>query len=248
MFSVPDVAIGGLAAIGCMYLVNLGRQKAAKPPLVEQRPPSKPDGPKTCQAAPEPQPSKSPCLTLEERKQAGKAGEAKVAKELSSLNGKSRVFHDVTIHFEDWDYQIDHMVISDNTIFILETKNYAGKTLFRQNNSGKWERLNMVSTEAMSNPFQQLKRNCSVVKRIIKNETNWSANIQPIAVMCNQVELENINSNIPILSPKEAPSYIANYYHNNLIPENIRLKISDLINAILKKEKYIGPEAQRINL
>lgn len=100
MFSVPDVIIGGLAALGLMNLVQWARRKIAKPIMVEQPTPSRAEDVQKTQVAAEPQPSPPSSLTLEERIQAGKVGEEKVAKELSHLNGKHPVFHDITIHFE----------------------------------------------------------------------------------------------------------------------------------------------------
>lgn len=242
MFSVPDIVIGGLATFGLMNLVQWVRCKTAKQIIVEQPTPSKKEDIQKPPVAAEPQPSPPSALTLEERIKAGRAGEEKVVKELSSLNGKHPVFHDITIHFEGWDYQIDHMVIGDNTVFIFETKNYARKTLFKQNYSGKWERPNIIGTDAIGNPFQQLKKRCRVVKRIIKEETNWVTHIQPVAVMCNPVEFENVNSNIPMVSPREVPSYIANYYSNSALPQNIQLKVCGIINAVREGKKYARQE------
>lgn len=136
------------------------------------------------------------------------------------------------------------MVIGDSTIFIFETKNYARNTVFRQNCSGKWGRPKMIGADAIGNPFQQLKKRCHVIRRIIKDETNWSANVQTVAVLCSPVEFQNVNSNIPIVSPKETFSYIANYYYINPIPQSIQLKIFDIMNAVREGKKYSSQKLQ----
>ncbi|MEC2745716.1 nuclease-related domain-containing protein, partial [Bacillus cereus] len=58
----------------------------------------------------------------------GKAGEKLVKRILSKLDSQSYcVLHDVTVNTEYGDTtQIDHIVIAETGVFVIETKNYEG--------------------------------------------------------------------------------------------------------------------------
>lgn len=67
------------------------------------------------------------------RKWKGKAGEKLVKRILSKLDPKSYfVLHNVTVYTEFGDTtQIDHIVIAETGVFVVETKNYEGWILWK---------------------------------------------------------------------------------------------------------------------
>lgn len=69
------------------------------------------------------------CLLEDEAAERGREGERAVAEELSALDpAKYRVFHDVLLYnIAGRLAQVDHVVISNYRVFVIETKNWRGR-------------------------------------------------------------------------------------------------------------------------
>ncbi len=72
----------------------------------------------------------------------GKAGEKLVKRILSKLDPKSYfVLHNVTVYTEYGDTtQIDHIVIAETGVFVVETKNYEG-WIYGSEKEARWTRV-----------------------------------------------------------------------------------------------------------
>ena len=68
-------------------------------------------------------------ISEERKKQAGKDGENVVANVIQAIAPKSsRLINDLVLYDNNWKtFQIDHLFISTNGIWIIETKNWSGK-------------------------------------------------------------------------------------------------------------------------
>ena len=86
----------------------------------------------------------------------GKAGEKLVKRILSKLDPKSYfVLHNVTVYTEYGDTtQIDHIVIAETGVFIVETKNYEG-WIYGSEKAARWTQGIFRKKSSFQNPFRQ---------------------------------------------------------------------------------------------
>ncbi|MCU5588358.1 NERD domain-containing protein [Bacillus cereus] len=86
----------------------------------------------------------------------GKAGEKLVKHILSKLDPKSYfVLHNVTVYTEYGDTtQIDHIVIAETGVFVIETKNYEG-WIYGSEKAARWTQGIFRKKSSFQNPFRQ---------------------------------------------------------------------------------------------
>ena len=87
---------------------------------------------------------------------AGKEGEEAVAEEIRRIAPQNaRVFHDLVLFDKNKKtYQIDHLFINTNGIWIIETKNWSGVVLGDEENK-YWTQYKKYKTERRYNPVKQ---------------------------------------------------------------------------------------------
>lgn len=143
----------------------------------------------------------------------GYEGEKSVARILSStLGGEYSLINDVSIH--DGYGNIDHIVLGPNGIFVIETKNYAGKIICDGDNwssqrNGKFNRLMHYD---LGSPSKQAKRNATRVKRVIESNAIFKSKniwVNGVLVFANKnVQLQISNPTVPILRSSKLPNFI----------------------------------------
>ena len=146
----------------------------------------------------------------------GDAGERVVAKTLAStLSDEYSLINDVGL--PDGYGNIDHVVIGPNGVFVIETKNYAGKVVCHgddwshQSPNRKrrpWDRMHFD----MGSPSRQAKRNAMRIRRVLESiDTLWSKSIwvDGILVFPNPaVSLEIRGPTVPVMRLRELSSFI----------------------------------------
>ena len=143
----------------------------------------------------------------------GYEGEKSVARILSStLGDEYSLINDVAIH--DGYGNIDHVVLGPNGIFVIETKNYAGKIIC---DGDKWSsqrngRFNRLLHYDLGSPSKQAKRNATRVKRVIEHMAMFKSKniwVNGILVFANKhVQLQISNPTVPILRSTQLPNFI----------------------------------------
>ena len=100
----------------------------------------------------------------------GYIGEKRVHKRLLSLGGNVHVFHDVYIEIEEGHItQIDHIVVSNKGIFIIETKNYTG-WIFGNEKQRNWTQIIYKNRASFYNPILQNRTHIKAVKKSLNVE------------------------------------------------------------------------------
>lgn len=85
----------------------------------------------------------------------GWAGERRVKSVTQQLDPDSyTIFHDVTLPTSSGTTQIDHIIISSQGIFVIETKNYSG-WIFGSENSSYWTQVIYKNKNKFQNPLRQ---------------------------------------------------------------------------------------------
>lgn len=146
----------------------------------------------------------------------GYAGERIVAKTLAStLSDAYSLINDVGL--PDGYGNIDHVIIGPTGVFVIETKNYAGKVVCHgddwshQSPNRKrrpWDRMHFD----MGSPSRQAKRNAMRIRRVLESiDTFWSKDnwVDGILVFPNPaVHLEIHGPTVPVMRLKELRTFI----------------------------------------
>lgn len=123
----------------------------------------------------------------------GTAGERKIAKILSKLNkGKYTVLNNVRINTKDGRAQIDHLVISNFGLFIIETKNFTG-VIKGEEDDKLWDKIHYGHSFKFMNPINQNQRHEEALNYIIDQVQGLTRDeilIYPMVVFCNGCKLD----------------------------------------------------------
>ena len=121
----------------------------------------------------------------------GQKGEMAVSKILSSLPKGYIVINDLLIPTRRGTSQIDHIVISQSGIFVIETKNYSG-VIYGSQDSEKWTKYYQGRSYEFYNPIRQNSAHISALARILNIGQHVFI---PIIVFTTRADL-NIDQNI----------------------------------------------------
>ncbi|MDA2269250.1 nuclease-related domain-containing protein [Bacillus cereus] len=101
----------------------------------------------------------------------GKAGEKLVKRILSKLDPKSYfVLHNVTVYTEYGDTtQIDHIVIAETGVFVIETKNYEG-WIYGSEKAARWTQGIFRKKSSFQNPFRQNYKHIKAIEWVMEQQ------------------------------------------------------------------------------
>ena len=137
----------------------------------------------------------------------GKVGEQIVAKYLSELpHNRYHVLNDVLLEIGNVSCQIDHIVISEYGIFVIETKNYAGVVLGREHDN-RWTQVVGGRKYPFYNPIKQNKRHIQVLQQCIHRSID---EFIPVVVFSRSCNL-NVDTSTPVLYADTMMDYIRKY-------------------------------------
>lgn len=120
----------------------------------------------------------------------GITGEITISQLLAKLPGEYHIFNDLLISSGLNYVQIDHIVVSLNGIFCIETKNWKGE-IFGSANSEQWTQQIPGKVNYYYNPLQQNKTHIDVLQKYLSY--NNAAPIFSIIVFASDAKLKITN-------------------------------------------------------
>ena len=164
----------------------------------------------------------------------GKAGEFHVKNELKKLpNDKYLILNDVMIEDNNTTYQIDHIVVSEFGIFVIETKQYNGYIVGNEYEK-KWKQNNKFY---INNPIHQNYGHIKALENVLKLEGN---KFVPIVCIPSTAKIQ-VESKSHVLHIDELNETILSYKEK--IIDNYReiYKIIDSLNIVDrdKRKKHV---------
>jgi predicted RNA-binding Zn-ribbon protein involved in translation (DUF1610 family) len=177
----------------------------------------------------------------------GKLGEKTIATVLSFLNKSNyKVINNVVLKTGGKTSQIDHLVISDFGIFVIETKNYKGWILGNEH-SEYWTQVIYKRRERLYNPIKQNLGHIKAIKNCLVEYPNLK--YVSIVVFLSKAELK-VNTKTPVVYSHQLIKTIKKYSDINLTTtekESIFQKITsnNLIDTY-DKRKHVQSIKQRI--
>lgn len=131
----------------------------------------------------------------------GRNGERYIAKLLQELPEGYRCLHDLLLKYEGYTVQIDHVVISEYGVFVIETKNFRGH-IYGSSEQKRWVQINKGKKRLFYSPTIQNNRHRFVISRICKLPIE---KVIPITVFIGKCELHLEDVGRTILSKDLLP-------------------------------------------
>jgi hypothetical protein len=98
-------------------------------------------------------------------------GEAMVAETLEQLQGMHYLINNVTLPIEGGTTQIDHILLTEAGIFVIETKHYSG-WIFGDADADKWTQVIYRTKSRFQNPLRQNFQHIKAVQALFKLPEN----------------------------------------------------------------------------
>lgn len=172
----------------------------------------------------------------------GRAGEREVQKYLSKLDSnKYLIMHDITLRSEKGKTtQIDHIVIAQSGIFVIETKNYKG-WIFGNEWDPKWTQVNFKRKDKFHNPIWQNYGHIKATQYVLNNE---DIPFISLITFSNSSDLKKINitsSHVHTSYFSEVTTYIRNHKEKILSPIQMKkiyhtLQRANITDKNIKKQ------------
>lgn len=164
----------------------------------------------------------------------GKCGENIVNKILQQMEEDKYVLNNIMINDNGKSRQIDHILVSEYGVFVIETKNYAG-VIYGKETSKEWKQYLNQKCFTFKNPIHQNYGHEEIVKKVLEDITD---KIYPIVVFTKRCELK-----VEVISPVIYEDQLKNYIRSK---EKVfdKQKI-DEIYIVLNDNKITNEEAIR---
>jgi hypothetical protein len=177
----------------------------------------------------------------------GVIGEQTVSLYLRSLDkSKYKVIHNVVLESGQYTSQIDHIVISDFGVFVIETKNYKGWILGNEH-SEYWTQVIYNRKEKLYNPIRQNSGHIKTLKKCLPEYP--SIEYKSIIVFSSRATIK-VNTITDVVYTSRLIRTIKRYTSSTLSEtekENIYKKINALNRiATYDKRQHIKAIKQRI--
>lgn len=168
----------------------------------------------------------------------GLIGEKSISSILFFLDkSKYKVINNIVLKNGNKTSQIDHVVISDFGIFVIETKNYKGWILGNEN-SEYWTQVIFNRKEKLYNPIKQNIGHINALRNCLNIYPD--INYVSIVVFSSKAELK-VNTNTDVINSYQLLTTIKKYHQINLSEtdkDNIFRKIreSNMVSTYDRKE------------
>lgn len=157
----------------------------------------------------------------------GKIGEGVVSFILKSLPDEYFLFNNVYLKINNKSAQIDHVVISEYGIFVIETKNYKG-WIFGSEDSEYWTKNMYGRKYRFYNPIKQNETHVRILQKILGVSKDA---FFPIVVFLNRVSLF-CSTNSTVILAEELKDTIYCHASKILSYEEVKQLSDKLLNAL----------------
>lgn len=162
----------------------------------------------------------------------GFVGEKTISSILLLLDKKEyKVINNIVLKSGNITTQIDHLIISDFGIFVIETKNFKG-WIFGGENSEYWQQVIFKSKIKFYNPIRQNQNHINIIKNCLKEYPNLK--YKSIIVFSKRASI-NVDTSTDVIYSHQLLSLIKNYTEKNLSKKD-----KEIIFQKIKSENLVG--------
>ena len=177
----------------------------------------------------------------------GFVGEKTISSILLLLDKKEyKVINNIVLKSGNITTQIDHLIISDFGILVIETKNFKG-WIFGGENSEYWQQVIFKSKIKFYNPIRQNQNHINILKNCLKEYPNLK--YKSIIVFSKRASI-NVDTSTDVIYSHQLLSLIKNYTEKNLSKKDKeiifqKIKSENLVSNY-DKQKHIKSIKNRI--
>ncbi len=165
----------------------------------------------------------------------GNFGESIVARQLSKLDREEyRVINDALIVSGDRSSHIDHIVISQFGIFVIETKHYKG-WIHGDEHSEYWTQSIYSDKFKFRNPIKQNLGHIRALRSILRDYPQ--ATYHSIIAFTGSAELKNVYTSVPVVYGWELRRTILNRSRTPCLSDAEVAEIAEDLSAMSKPDK-----------
>ena len=169
----------------------------------------------------------------------GEMGEKIVAKRLKRLpKDKYRVINDLLLQNNGYSSQIDHVVVSEYGVFVIETKNYQGD-IYGGANSEMWTQNIYGSKSHFRNPIWQNQGHIKAIRNALSNPTGIP--FESIVLFSDGANLR-LDKSLPVYNWRKVITIIEGSADLERIPSDVADKIYYKLLAANVKDKKARKE------
>jgi hypothetical protein len=163
----------------------------------------------------------------------GYIGEQKFDVWLESLSNGWIILNDLLLEINNTIFQIDSLLMSEKSIYLIEVKNYEGDFYIEN------ERWYTLAGKEIKNPLDQLDKNESLLRQLLQ-DLGISASIKPYLIFVNpDFHLYQASMNLPIIYPTQLNRFFKRLNEQPPFLEREQLKIAEkLMSLHLKDNPY----------
>lgn len=158
----------------------------------------------------------------EQHIEAGLKGEEEVARQLADhLDNSYYIYNDLSVRSGFRSAQMDHLVVSPKGIFLIETKNWSGRIVGREDEKTWMQYRNSGGPgRPLSNPVMQNQRHVNVLEAVLRSGGAPDMAIIPLLVFRSKyATLEIADHRATMLWKAELADYILRYKGAQTYPE-----------------------------
>lgn len=179
-------------------------------------------------------------LKLKSTKIKGSIGELKVNTVLKFLNSEYISLHNVMLkNAKGFTSQIDHLVLSEYGIFVIETKNYKG-WIFGNENAENWMQIIFNEKHSFRNPVKQNWSHVYALKELLSDFPY--IRYFPIVVFSGKASLKDIKSSVPVIYESSLKRTIKNLSIEKCLTSELIERIKKIIESSEITEKNRNKE------
>jgi hypothetical protein len=173
----------------------------------------------------------------------GARGERRVSSRLDSLPSQYKVINDLVLKTNKGYTQIDHVVISNYGVFVIETKNYKG-WIFGSETKLNWKQTLYKHSYEFYNPILQNRSHIMALRAQLPDL--YRVPFVPIVVFTGNCSLKVYAPNVAVIKIGDLKSTIKSYSDNNIGEAMIELIYKRLLDLDKSQEYSKGEHIQQI--
>lgn len=149
---------------------------------------------------------------------------------LDTLSDHWPIMNDLWLETNNTVYQIDSSLISQDTIYLFEVKNFEGDYYLED------DKFHSISGKEIKNPLLQLKRTTSLFRRMLQ-DLRFSFSIEAYVVFVNpNFFLYQTPKNVPIIFPNQIEGFMKKLNLQSPRQTNRATKFIEKLSSILLEE------------
>ncbi|MBV7505939.1 NERD domain-containing protein [Bacillus sp. sid0103] len=153
------------------------------------------------------------------------------------LQSDMLVINDLCLEMNDTMFQIDTVIIAQDTIYPFEVKNYTGNYFYDS------EGFHKISGPDITNPLDQIKR-CKLLLRQLLHNLGYKISIEPFVIFINpEFTLYQAPLNQPIIYPTQINGFMKEF---DMTPSKLNDRHKKLADRLISLHSNESPYSSRL--